>query len=223
MTIELRPYQTASIAALKDSSHHGYGLDLESLPKTLADASATGSRFYFNGRSCAKGHVSPRYTKASGCVACNRVRNVKRAGVDEDRAGSRAAKHAARIEAQKLGRGTYENPEPCKSGHYARWVSTNNCVQCDAEARQRHKVSAKFSRIKKEYGLSRDKYTEMVAQQSGRCAICGEQPDSHFSLHIDHCHTTGRVRGLLCGKCNQGIGLFSESKLLMQKAMEYLS
>jgi len=208
---------------MRDVSHHGYGLELDSLPKTQAEAIATGSRFYFTGKPCAHGHESPRYTKAAACVACNRVRNVKRDGIAVDRAGARARKHAARVLAHESGAMTYDNPDPCSNGHYKRWVSTNNCVQCDADARQRHKISAKFSRIKKEYGLSREQYMAMVDSQRGSCAICCETPESHFSLHVDHCHTTGVVRGLLCSKCNQGIGLFKESKALMAKAMEYLS
>jgi hypothetical protein len=208
---------------LKDVSHHGYGLNLDELPKSGSEAAACGFRFYYTGRPCAQGHNSPRYTKAGGCVACNRVKNVKRLGVDESRAGVRAVKHHTRMLAHKAGLTTYESPDPCKSGHYKRWVSTNNCIQCDGEARRRHKISSRFSRIKKQYGLTRDAYMAMVERQSASCAICGHTPESHFSLHVDHCHSTGRVRGLLCSKCNQAIGLFSEDVSLMQKAMRYLA
>jgi len=60
----------------------------------------------------------------------------------------------------------------------------------------------------------------MYESQSGKCAICG---DAQEMLVVDHDHTTGTVRGLLCHKCNQGIGLLRESKEIMQNAIAYLA
>lgn len=208
---------------MKDASLHGYGLDTDSLPSTAGEAAAVGSRFYFTGKQCKHGHIAPRYTKAGGCVQCQRVVNVKRDGLDESRAGAKAQKHFSRLIAAQRGDTTYTPFEPCKQGHFMRWVNTNNCVQCDEDARARHRVSAKFSRIKKEYGLTREQYMLLVSSQRGACALCGHTPESHFSLHVDHCHQSNKVRGLLCGPCNQGIGLLKEDPELFKKAITYLS
>jgi len=57
--------------------------------------------------------------------------------------------------------------------------------------------------------------------QSGRCAICGDPPGKR-GLHLDHDHLTGIVRGLLCHRCNFGIGLFRDSEELLMRAITYL-
>lgn len=72
------------------------------------------------------------------------------------------------------------------------------------------------------YGLTADQYLEMYAKQDGRCAICGEIPSTRRGLHIDHCHETGIVRGLLCHGCNIGIGNFKHKKYLMESAIKYI-
>lgn len=53
------------------------------------------------------------------------------------------------------------------------------------------------------YGLTDDQYKEMLISQRGKCAICGDEPQK---LHVDHCHNTGAIRGLLCHRCNIRLG-----------------
>ncbi len=81
----------------------------------------------------------------------------------------------------------------------------------------------------RKYGLTPDEYKAMEQAQNGKCAICGRlgNPDSNgtgkrLALSVDHCHSTGKVRGLLCGPCNRGIGDFAESAEAMQSAIKYL-
>lgn len=69
------------------------------------------------------------------------------------------------------------------------------------------------------YGLSHEKYTEMVEAQNGSCAICKAITD----LLVDHDHNTGAVRGLLCRPCNSGIGQFYDSPARLLSAIEYLA
>lgn len=78
--------------------------------------------------------------------------------------------------------------------------------------------------LKKLYGITVDQYDAMLAAQGGKCAICGGPPRGSRGkrFHVDHDHVTGRVRGLLCGHCNHGIGKFRDSPLLLEKVVAYL-
>ena len=72
----------------------------------------------------------------------------------------------------------------------------------------------------KSYGLSLEAYNALFDTQNGLCKICG--CTSKRRLAVDHCHKTGRIRGLLCFKCNMGLGYFQDNKDLLIKASEYL-
>lgn len=76
--------------------------------------------------------------------------------------------------------------------------------------------------FQKAYGISLADYEQMLVEQDGRCAICG-QPPKDRRLAVDHDHETGRVRGLLCyGHCNRAIGLLRDNPELLRRAAEYL-
>lgn len=68
------------------------------------------------------------------------------------------------------------------------------------------------------YGLSPDQFDKMLIEQGGVCAICAKAAD----LYVDHCHTSGKVRGLLCRTCNAGIGQFYEDIAVMHSAINYI-
>lgn len=75
------------------------------------------------------------------------------------------------------------------------------------------------------YGMTEAGYQELLASQGGLCAICGTDDPrgkNHNRLHVDHCHKTGKVRGLLCSRCNVGIGSFLDDVAVLQKAITYL-
>lgn len=98
-------------------------------------------------------------------------------------------------------------------------VKTFYCGERCRKKHYRHKDKRK-ERLKK-YGLTPETFAEMLTSQGGKCAIC-RQPPKEFNLHVDHCHSTGRVRGLLCKRCNQHIGAFEDSPALLRRAAEYL-
>lgn len=82
---------------------------------------------------------------------------------------------------------------------------------------RRHRHGRELAR---KYGLSFDELDAMLISQGGLCAICKQQtPD----LAVDHCHSTGAVRGLLCAPCNVGIGLFKDDPRRVMAAMAYLA
>lgn len=68
------------------------------------------------------------------------------------------------------------------------------------------------------YGLSLERWDEMVLAQEGRCAICNRPAE----LVVDHCHSSGNVRELLCGTCNSGLGHFKDDPIRMRAAATYI-
>ena len=61
----------------------------------------------------------------------------------------------------------------------------------------------------------------IYASHAGRCDICGQEP-SKRKLVLDHCHETGKLRGLLCGNCNKGLGFFKDNAAILELAIRYL-
>ena len=105
----------------------------------------------------------------------------------------------------------------------------SRCKECDhARVKVYHKDNkAKvtkrqlISHRRRLYGLNEEEYNNMILSQNNLCAICNKPSDK--TLHIDHDHVTGRVRGLLCSNCNLGIGLLEEDLVVLNRAIEYLS
>jgi hypothetical protein len=98
--------------------------------------------------------------------------------------------------------------QPCKS-----------CYNTTGEYEKRKKLYNRNVKLKK-YNLSLTEYNEFAASQYDRCAICGESTKN--TLHIDHDHTTGNVRGLLCPNCNIGLGNFKDDVTRLWNAIAYL-
>lgn len=71
------------------------------------------------------------------------------------------------------------------------------------------------------YGKSKNELDIILASQQGKCAIC--EIDFSKTPQIDHNDETGKIRGLLCGKCNSGLGFFNDSKDIIQNALNYIS
>lgn len=74
------------------------------------------------------------------------------------------------------------------------------------------------------YGISQQEYEALLAAQGARCAICGspDWPGKDNRPHVDHCHATGKIRGLLCGKCNAGLGNYDDDPARLRAAADYL-
>lgn len=112
--------------------------------------------------------------------------------------------------------------------------SSENRKEYARKWRARNRIASKGHSLQKQYGMSIDAYMEMYANQGGCCAICGVQKNAytesdgkrsgrHETLAVDHCHTTGNIRGLLCASCNKGIGHFNDSPSVLIAAANYLS
>lgn len=94
-----------------------------------------------------------------------------------------------------------------------------------AEIRSRPGFSAQThaSYIRRTYGIDAEEYGRLLASQGGGCAIClAPACTTGRRLSVDHCHTTGAVRGLLCQPCNSGLGQYRDSPALLREAALYL-
>jgi hypothetical protein len=134
----------------------------------------------------------------------------------------------------------------CRRCYRQRWEATSKRAECHPErsrytkeglcgqcyARNRYMTNADFrkrrahSKLKaalKSRNVSEQEYRNLLAAQGGVCAICTSSPKAgRRRLCIDHCHETGRVRGLLCDRCNRGIGLLRDNVSVLARAIEYL-
>lgn len=102
------------------------------------------------------------------------------------------------------------------------WASNNREWYLKSQ-RERYKNNPKKyrdGRLKYCFGITLEKYNNMLEQQKHKCLIC--EVDNSTTLHVDHCHETGAVRGLLCSNCNTSLGGFKDDPALLRKAAEYL-
>ena len=76
--------------------------------------------------------------------------------------------------------------------------------------------------LKECYGMTIEEYEQRVDDQKGCCAICRKPPKNQRRLHVDHCHKTGKVRKLLCTRCNTSLGMMQDNVQNLQNAIIYL-
>lgn len=115
----------------------------------------------------------------------------------------------------------YQEQNREKSNAYRREWSNNN-PEKDA-------VTSRKQNLKRKYGLTLEDYDILLKEQDYKCKICSfEETAFEFnsqrikSLAVDHDHKTNKVRGLLCHKCNLGLGHFNDDINLLQSAIKYL-
>ena len=103
--------------------------------------------------------------------------------------------------------------KPCVRLYKIKWEADN----ADRVREQRRRGDIR------RYGIEPEDYDRMLLEQNGVCAIClDHEPVQRHSLHVDHCHETGRVRGLLCGRCNRALGMFKDDVEVMARAINYI-
>jgi hypothetical protein len=105
---------------------------------------------------------------------------------------------------------------------------TAKCTKCIYECYRKNKTEEKrekekFYRYRYLYGLDKETYDKLLEDIGEKCMIC----QNHFSnlqtgLCIDHDHKTGKVRGILCGDCNRGLGMFKDKIVNLNNAVQYL-
>jgi hypothetical protein len=89
------------------------------------------------------------------------------------------------------------------------------CRLCSAIAKRERDLRVR-------YGISSDDYTRMLAVQGGGCAICGQRCATGMRLAVDHDHSSGKTRGLLCAACNLALGKMQDRQEWLRSAAQYL-
>ena len=141
-----------------------------------------------------------------------------------------------------------KDPKKCRTcgeykprSEFSKHAKASGGVQSDCKAcavvlqRERHKRQPartaqiqRNSKLKAAHGITIKDYESMLLVQQGQCAVCGTtDPGGRKGLcgpvfHVDHCHTNGNIRGLLCHSCNVGLGMFKDSVTNLANAIAYL-
>lgn len=115
-----------------------------------------------------------------------------------------------------------ENKEKVRSKDRQRYSENKESIKVYRKSIYDPKKHKKYS-LKTLYNITPEQYDQMYEAQGGRCAICGKhQTELKKALAVDHNHSTGVVRGLLCQNCNVGIGNLQDDLYTVTRAMEYL-
>lgn len=105
---------------------------------------------------------------------------------------------------------------PCHRAYAKRYLS-------DPERRAAQVEASRRNHLRRKYGITLEEWDALLAKQGGGCAVCGAPHDPNGGrLHVDHCHDTGRVRGLLCMVCNRLVGAAKDDPERLEKAAAYL-
>lgn len=114
----------------------------------------------------------------------------------------------------------------CSYKRHDKWRRANKDQAAENGRRWRKNNPERFKdhMMKRHHGLPLGSYQKMLAEQNGCCAICGtDTPNGQGRFHLDHCHDTGKIRGLLCHSCNLAIGYFRDNIATIQSAIKYLT
>ena len=101
------------------------------------------------------------------------------------------------------------------------------CKACDRKAkRERDRKNPELradKHLRNKYGITLADKRRMIQQQGGKCAICPVKLEDLSKSHVDHCHETGEIRGVLCHNCNRGIGYLKHDTQIILSASQYLA
>lgn len=139
-----------------------------------------------------------------------------------------AARYAARIAAGLCRRCGKHPPKPnrtrcasCSTHENAADRMRNRQTGRAKAYYHAHKDKYRDWFMRRTYGITLATYEELLRQQNGGCAVCHKKPQKRH-LDIDHCHKSGKVRGLLCASCNTALGHLQENATFFKAALVYL-
>jgi hypothetical protein len=128
------------------------------------------------------------------------------------------AKDVEAYRARKRELAKTEHHKQVRNEYMRKWREANrekhNQLGKESYHRNKHKHVDKMreAHLKRSYGLSSSEFNVMLAEQKGKCLICSITAEDYGkTFHVDHCHTSGKVRGLLCGPCNTKLGWYENN------------
>jgi hypothetical protein len=186
---------------------------------------------YISTKPCVKCGNVERYAAGSACVLCQRKARASWWRSEAGKQFSRARKAA--LKAKHVRGDAYTSGKLCvKCGGSLRLRSNSACVKCNKEGLRRLGTRPEMRQKRREAAwckagvrvggvpLTYEKFQESIAQQRGVCAICETRVDE--SAHVDHDHTTGQFRGVLCSDCNHLLGFFEKAQKYLGRIQRYL-
>lgn len=150
-----------------------------------------------------------------------------------------------RKHAKERGLARYYTGKPCPRGHYAeRKTDSSTCTECecfydrkykDSKKGQQYRIKyqsrirgtekaktwARKTHLKRNYGMTLEEFDSMINDQKNNCKICNDSFEN-TQPYVDHCHTTGNIRGILCKSCNQMLGFSKDNIIILKEAIDYL-
>ncbi len=135
--------------------------------------------------------------------------------------------HKKQYRLDNLEKVTAQNKKSYYNNRQKRLVSVRVWRESHKEHIIKHRKKMSRKIVLGRYGLTKSDFDKILMEQNGVCGICGEKETRVFQgkilpLHVDHCHKTNKIRGLLCNKCNNGIGRFNDNIDVMASAVSYL-
>jgi len=109
-----------------------------------------------------------------------------------------------------------------KDGHHTYCATCKNKLHRALHKTEQWKHWRRSKHLRESYGITEEDLQKILKLQGGICKICGTDTPEGKGWVVDHNHKTGEVRGILCAKCNTGLGMFGDSKERLQKAINYL-
>lgn len=175
-------------------------------------------------------HRKPNTQYDSRCRPCRNLRVSELTRAARAAAPPQSELAARRRENRTLGRQGVKRCRTCgsvlplsdfgKASIKDGWVGyQSSCRSCEAP-------KLRSRTIRRRYGISDERYAQLLEAQSGVCAVCSgssTRRGKSISLSVDHNHSTGRIRGLLCSLCNTGIGLLDDDPTTLGKMLAYLA
>lgn len=117
--------------------------------------------------------------------------------------------------------GRQSSCKPCNNARVRKWQTDNPEAWEKIWRRNSYGSEANLKKRARTYGITVEELVKLLDDADGKCEICKLEPDRW--LVVDHCHKVGNVRGILCERCNQALGLFRDDVEIMKRAIEYLT
>lgn len=190
---------------------------------TREQALAANKSRYFTGKSCKHGHIAERNVVNGSCSECHRISQArqnkkydrKKPRNNSSTRGVVGETKTTREDIRSKGKQwQLENPERTKE------LSRNYYLR----NKDSHNKRSSENRLIRTLGITQEEYDDIMKEHDGRCDICHttEPGGPHKKFNLDHDHSTGKLRGILCRRCNTSLGQFEDSVTLMKKAISYL-